>query len=116
MDYEVFLLSRIKEEYDRTKNNNLAIAQGLNSTARVITAAAAIMITVFGSFVFGADRVIKEFGLGLAAAVFIDASIARLLLVPASMELFGKANWWLPKWLNWLPKVHIDGSEVPTGK
>lgn len=114
MDYEVFLLSRIKEEYDLTKDNNRAIGYGLNSTARVITAAAAIMIMVFGSFVLGTERVIKEFGLGLAVAVLIDASIARLVLVPASMELFGKANWWLPKWLRWLPKIHIDGNEAAT--
>ncbi len=115
MDYEIFLLSRIKEEYDRTKVNKLAVGAGLTTTARVITAAAAIMITVFGSFVLGDERVIKEFGVGLAAAILIDASIARLVLVPAAMELFGKANWWLPKWLHWLPKVHIDGNEVPTG-
>lgn len=113
MDYEVFLLSRIKEEYDRVKSNSRAVAQGINSTARVITAAAAIMLTVFGSFVFGDDRVIKEFGLGLAAAVLIDATIIRLVLVPATMQLAGKANWWMPKWLSWLPEVHIDGNEVP---
>ncbi len=114
MDYEVFLLSNIKEEYDRIKDNNRAISYGLSNTARVITAAAAIMITVFGSFVLGDQRVVKEFGFGLAVAIFVDASIARLLLVPASMTLFGKANWWLPSWLQWLPKIHIDGNEVIT--
>ncbi len=114
MDYEVFLLSRIKEEYDRTGDNNLAIVQGLTRTARVITAAAAIMITVFGSFILGDQRVIKEFGFGLSVAVLIDASIVRLILVPATMELLGRANWWFPKWLNWLPEVHVDagGLEV----
>ena len=115
MDYEVFLLSRIKEEYDRTGNNNEAVADGLSATARVITAAAAIMVCVFGSFAFGPERVIKEFGLGLATAILIDATIVRMVLVPATMELLGDANWWLPKWLHWLPAVHIDGAEITTG-
>ena len=110
MDYEVFLLSRIKEEYDRTGDNGLAVADGLSATARVITAAALIMVTVFGSFVFGDERVIKEFGLGLAVAIFIDATVVRMLLVPATMELLGDANWWMPRWLDRiLPKVHIEG-------
>src|SRR4051812_8389148 len=112
MDYEVFLLSRIKEEYDRTGDNGLAVADGLSATARVITAAALIMVTVFGSFVFGDERVIKEFGLGLAVAIFIDATVVRMLLVPATMELLGDANWWLPKWLDRiLPNVHIEGEK-----
>ncbi len=84
MDYEVFLLSRMKEEYDRNGNDNReAVADGLASTARVITAAAAIMVCVFGSFVFGDNRVVKEFGLGLAFAVLIDATVVRMILVPA---------------------------------
>lgn len=107
MDYEVFLLSRIKEAYKQTGNTNTAIAKGLSATARVITAAAAIMVAVFIGFATSDERVIKEFGVGMAAAVLIDATIVRLLLVPAAMELFGKANWWLPKWLHWLPR--IDG-------
>jgi RND superfamily putative drug exporter len=110
MDYEVFLLSRVKEEYDRTGDNGAAVADGLSATARVITAAALIMVTVFGSFVFGGDRVIKEFGLGLSVAILVDATIVRLLLVPATMELLGKANWWLPRWLDRiLPDIHIEG-------
>ena len=109
MDYEVFLLSRIKEEYDRTKDNASAVANGLAATARVITAAAAIMICVFGSFVLGDDRAIKLFGLGLAVAVFIDATIVRLILVPATMEVLGDRNWWLPKWLDRiLPVIHVE--------
>ncbi len=112
MDYEVFLLSRIKEEYDRTGDNAHAVADGLTATARVITAAAAIMVTVFASFIFGDQRIIKEFGLGLAAAIFIDATIVRMILVPATMELLGDANWWLPRWLRWLPVIHIDGNDV----
>jgi len=112
MDYEVFLLSRIREEYDRTRNNGLAVADGLAITARVITAAAAIMVCVFLSFVLGDERGIKLFGLGLAAAVFIDATLVRMVLVPAAMELLGDANWWLPTWLNRvLPMIHVDTQE-----
>ena len=110
MDYEVFLLSRVKEEYDRTRDNGAAVADGLSATARVITAAALIMVTVFGSFVFGDERIIKEFGLGLAVAILVDSTIVRMLLVPATMELLGDANWWLPRWLDrLLPNVHIEG-------
>ena len=112
MDYEVFLLSRIREEYDRTHNNGLAVADGLAITARVITAAAAIMVCVFLSFVLGDERGIKLFGLGLAVAVFIDATLVRMVLVPAAMELLGDANWWLPSWLNRvLPMIHVDTQE-----
>jgi uncharacterized membrane protein YdfJ with MMPL/SSD domain len=96
MDYEVFLLSRIKEHYDATGDNSAAVAAGLASTARVISAAAAIMVVVFLSFVLGADVSVKQVGLGLAVAVLIDATLVRLVLVPAVMELLGKANWWLP--------------------
>ena len=100
MDYEVFLLSSIKEEYDRSGDNSRAVVEGLASTARVITAAAAIMVCVFGSFVVADDRAIKLIGLGLAVAVLIDATLVRMVLVPATMELLGRANWWLPRWLN----------------
>jgi len=96
MDYEVFLISRIREAYDATGDNARAVATGLASTARVITAAAAIMVVVFLSFVLGADVSVKQVGLGLAVAVLIDATLVRLVLVPAVMELLGKANWWLP--------------------
>ena len=108
MDYEVFLLSRIREEYDRTGDNALAVADGLAATARVITAAAAIMVMVFASFVLGDVRVIKLFGLGLATAIFIDATVVRVVLVPATMELLGKANWWFPRWLEWVPRLHVE--------
>ena len=99
MDYEVFLLSRMKEEYDRTGDNANAVADGLAVTARVITAAAAIMVVVFGSFLLESDRTVKLMGFGLAIAVLLDATIVRMLLVPATMELLGARNWWLPKWL-----------------
>ena len=109
MDYEVFLLSRVREEWDRTGDSRLSVADGLASTARVITAAAAIMVVVFGSFLGESDRIVKLFGLGLSVAVLIDATIVRLLLVPATMELLGDRNWWIPRWLDRiLPKVHIE--------
>ncbi|CAN5578078.1 MMPL family transporter [soil metagenome] len=110
MDYEVFLLSRIKEEYDRTGDNGTAVADGLAVTARVITAAALIMVCVFSAFVLGDERSLKLFGLGLAAAVAIDATIVRMLLVPATMELLGSRNWWIPKWIDrLLPKIDVEG-------
>jgi RND superfamily putative drug exporter len=114
MDYEVFLLTRIREEYDKTGDNRRAVADGLAATGRVISAAAAIMICVFGSFVLGDERALKLFGFGLAVAVFIDATIVRLVLVPAAMELMGKANWWAPEWLvRHLPTIRVDAAEQP---
>ena len=100
MDYEVFLLSRIREHYLATGDNATSVARGLASTARVISAAAAIMVVVFLSNVLGADVSVKQIGLGLAVAVFVDATVVRLVLVPAVMELLGAANWWLPRWLD----------------
>jgi RND superfamily putative drug exporter len=114
MDYEIFLLSRMKEEYDRTHENATAVADGLAATARVITAAALIMVSVFSAFVLGDDRSLKLFGLGLAVAVLVDATIVRMVLVPATMELLGDRNWWFPKWLDRiLPRVHIEGKHAP---
>ncbi len=110
MDYEVFLLSRIREEYLRSGDNGAAVADGLASTARVITAAAAIMVFVFGVFIFDPSVFIKQIGLGLTAAVLVDATVVRMVLVPATMELLGDANWWMPGWLGQvLPEVHIEG-------
>jgi RND superfamily putative drug exporter len=112
MDYEVFLLSRIREEYDRSHDNASAVANGLAATARVITAAAAIMFCVFAGFVLGSDRSLKMFGLGLAVAVLLDATVVRLVLVPGTMELLGDRNWWLPRWLDRvLPVVHVEPVE-----
>jgi RND superfamily putative drug exporter len=110
MDYEVFLLSRVREEWHRTGDSHLSVANGLASTARVITAAAAIMVFVFGSFILEADRTVKLFGTGLAVAVLLDATVVRMLLVPATMELLGDRNWWLPKWLDRiLPTIDVEG-------
>ncbi|HEX8001690.1 MAG TPA: MMPL family transporter [Mycobacteriales bacterium] len=109
MDYEVFLLSRIREEYERTHDNGLAVADGLARTARVITAAAAIMCTVFLAFVPSPVVFLKMIGVGMAAAIFVDATLVRMVLVPATMELLGDRNWWLPGWLEKrLPNVHVE--------
>jgi RND superfamily putative drug exporter len=117
MDYEVFLLSRIRENYDATGDNASSVARGLAQTARVITAAAAIMVVVFLSFVLGANLAVKQIGLGLAVAVLIDATLVRMVLVPAVMELLGKANWWLPAPLaRILPKTSLSEDEPPAGE
>jgi RND superfamily putative drug exporter len=114
MDYEVFLLSRIREEWRRRGVNSIAVADGLASTGRLITAAAAIMVCVFGSFVINDPvRVLDVFGLGLAVAVFVDATIVRMVLVPSIMQLLGRANWWIPAWLDrLLPRLAVE-AEVP---
>jgi RND superfamily putative drug exporter len=114
IDYEVFLLSRMKEEYDLTGDTSTAVADGLAKTARLITAAAAIMVCVAGGFVLSDERGVQIFGLGLAVAIFVDAAIVRTLLVPAAMELLGDRNWWLPRWLDRiLPRLDVDGGTVP---
>jgi RND superfamily putative drug exporter len=114
MDYEVFLLTRVREEYDRTGDNRRAVADGLAATGRVISAAAAIMVCVFGAFILSGDRALKMIGFGLAFSILIDATIVRLILVPAAMELMGNANWWAPKWLlRYLPTIRVDTVEHP---
>jgi len=120
MDYEVFLMSRIHEEWEHSHDATEAVTRGLALTGRVITAAAAIMVTVFASFMLGEDRIIKLFGLGLASAVFIDAVIIRSVLVPSIMQLLGKRAWWFPDWLDRiLPRLHVEpaeGDPAPTGE
>jgi RND superfamily putative drug exporter len=96
----VFLLSRVREEYLRTGDNGAAIVRGISSSARVITSAALIMVAVFLSFAVASDPSTKMFGLGLATAIFVDATVVRMVLVPATMTLLGRANWWLPGWLD----------------
>jgi len=114
MDYEVFLVSRIYEEWHKRGDNREAIKHGLAATGRTITAAAAIMVLVFGAFVLGGERVIKLFGIGLASAVFLDALIVRSILVPGLMLTVGKRNWWLPAWLERIiPRLNVEG-EVST--
>ncbi len=110
MDYEVFLLSRIREEYLASGDSDDSVIRGLASTARVITSAALIMISVFSGFILGDDPFIKMFGLGLATAIFVDATIVRIILVPATMKLLGDTNWWIPAWLDRLiPQIDIEG-------
>ncbi|WP_431042016.1 MMPL family transporter [Streptomyces sp. P1-3] len=117
MDYQVFLVSRMYEEWRQTRDNRVAVRVGLAETSRVINSAAVIMIAVFSAFVLSGDRIIAMFGIGLAAAVALDAFVLRTLLVPALMHMLGGANWWLPKWLDrWLPRISIEPAEedVPT--
>jgi RND superfamily putative drug exporter len=109
MDYEVFLVSRIREEYLKDGDTRRAVADGLAKTARVITAAAAIMVVVFLSFVASSEVFLKLFGIGLAAAIFLDATVVRMVLVPAVMQLLGKYNWWIPQWLERvLPRLDVE--------
>ena len=112
MDYEVFLMSRMKEEFERTGSNEVAVARGLEATARTITSAALIMVTVFAAFAAGRLVPFKEMGVGLAAAVFLDASLVRIVLVPAAMRLMGNWNWWMPRALDrWLPRIALERTE-----
>jgi putative drug exporter of the RND superfamily len=114
MDYEVFLVLRIHEEWLRTGDNAASVGGGLAATGGTITAAAAIMIVVFGSFILGGELIIKEFGLGLAAAIFVDAVIIRTALVPSLMLMMGKVNWWFPPWLDRvLPRIHMEPEDSP---
>jgi RND superfamily putative drug exporter len=114
MDYQVFLVTRMHEEWLKTGDNRMAVRNGLAATGKTITAAALIMILVFGSFIFGGERVIKEFGLGLAAGILIDAVLIRMAIVPALMLLIGKANWWFPRWLDRsLPHIGLEEDDSP---
>ncbi len=113
MDYQVFLVSRMHEEYIKCGDNRTAVRNGLAATGKTITAAALIMILVFGSFILGGERVIKEFGIGLAAGIAVDALFIRMAVVPSLMMMFGKSNWWFPKWLDRaLPKLSVDADDL----
>jgi RND superfamily putative drug exporter len=113
MDYEVFLLSRIREEYLVDRDTVESVAVGIRSTARVITSAALVMIAVFLAFILNESTIVKMIGFGLAVAVFIDATVVRIVLVPSTMVLLGHANWWIPRWLDRiLPPVHIEGESA----
>jgi len=112
MDYEVFLLSRIKEEWDRTGDNKLAVRNGVVHTAGMITSAAIIMVAVFVAFSRSHLVSMQQMGFGLAMAVFVDATLIRTVLVPSTMELAGRLNWWMPSWLNWLPQISVEGSSA----
>ena len=111
MDYHVFMLSRIRERYDQTRNNAESVAYGLRSTAALITGAALTMVAVFSGFAAGDMVVNQQAGFGLAVAVLLDATLVRGILVPASMQLLGRRNWYLPSMLNWLPDLRVEGGE-----
>jgi uncharacterized membrane protein YdfJ with MMPL/SSD domain len=111
MDYHVFLLSRIRERYRQTGDNSDAVAHGVGSTGRIITGAALIIVAVFSGFARGDLVMFQQMGFGVAVALLLDATIVRLVLVPAAMELLGERNWYLPTWLRWLPDVHVEGAE-----
>jgi len=113
MDYEVFLISRIRELYLKHRDPKRATVEGVGSTARVITSAGLIMISVFAAFILMPDPVAKLFGVGLAVAVFLDVTLIRMVLVPAAMSLLGHRAWWLPRWLDRrLPAIHLEGDET----
>jgi uncharacterized membrane protein YdfJ with MMPL/SSD domain len=113
MDYHVFILSRVREAVNRGMSNDDAVAHGLKSTAGVVTSAALVMVAVFGSFALGSDQLAKQIGVGLAAAILIDATIIRAVLLPATMKLLGERNWYLPKRLGWLPKLEHEPQTAP---
>ncbi|CAA9549240.1 MAG: Integral membrane protein [uncultured Thermomicrobiales bacterium] len=116
MDYHVFLLSRIREHYDATGRNTESVAVGLHSTAKIITGAALIMVAVFGGFAAGRLVMLQQMGFGLGVAVLLDATIVRSILVPSAMALLGDRNWYLPKWLTWLPDLRVEGAPLPAPK
>jgi RND superfamily putative drug exporter len=111
MDYQVFLLTRIREHWVRSGDSSASVSGGLAATMRVVTAAAAIMVTVFAAFVPNPLVFLKVMGVGMAAAILVDATVVRMLLMPAAMQVLGRANWWLPPWLDRaLPRVRIEGA------
>ncbi len=114
MDYHMLLLNRIKEAYDQGHSNDESVSEGIRLTAGQITSAAAIMVGVFGTFALARDVNGQQFGVGLGVAVLIDATIIRSVLLPASMKLLGDWNWYLPKWLDWLPNVGGDEATEPS--
>jgi RND superfamily putative drug exporter len=111
MDYQVFLLSRIRERYTQTGDTDAAISFGISSTARLITGAALVIIAVSRGFAMGDTIAFQQMGFGVAVALLIDATIVRSVLVPAAMKLLGERNWYLPSWLTWLPDVHVEGAQ-----
>lgn len=115
MDYHIFLLSRIREVWERTGDNARAVAEGLHATRRIITGAAAIMVVVFAAFASGDLVMFQQLGFGLAIAILLDATVIRIVLVPASMRLLGRWNWYFPHWLEWLPELHVEGTAAPSG-
>ena len=110
MDYQVFLLSRIKERYDQTGDTTDAVSFGVSSTARIITGAALIIVAVFSGFARGDLIMFQQMGFGVAVALLVDATVIRSVLLPSAMKLLGEANWYLPRWLEWLPRLEVEGT------
>ena len=108
-DYQVFLLSRIRDRFTHTRDNRDAVSFGIGSTARIITGAALIIVAVFAGFAAGDLVMFQQMGFGVAVALLIDATLVRSVLVPAAMELLGERNWYLPRWLGWLPRLEVEG-------
>ena len=116
MDYQVFLLTRVKERFDQTGDTREAVAHGIGHTAGIITGAAAIMVCVFGGMATGELAMFQQMGFGLAVAIFLDATVVRTIIVPAGMELLGDWNWYLPRWLEWLPNISVEGRQPLAGE
>jgi len=108
MDYQIFILSRIKERHDETGDNTESVAHGLRTTGAIITGAALIMVAVFGGFALGDLAGLQQMGFGLAIAIFVDAFVVRTVMVPSTMKILGDWNWYLPKWLEWMPKFSFE--------
>ncbi len=113
MDYHVFLLSRIRERYAQTGDTNEAVVHGIAATGRIITGAALIIVVVFAGFAAGQLVMFQQMGFGVAVALLVDATLIRMVVVPAAMVLLGRWNWYLPSWLNWLPELHVEGDPEP---
>jgi RND superfamily putative drug exporter len=116
MDYQVFLLSRIKERHDLTGDTNEAVSWGVSSTARIITGAALIIVAVFLGFAMGDLLQFQQMGFGVAVALLVDATIIRSVILPSIMVLLGRWNWYLPRWLEWLPQVEVEGAQAAPGR
>jgi RND superfamily putative drug exporter len=116
MDYQVFLLSRIKERYDQTRDTTDAVAWGVASTARIITGAALIIVAVFSGFATGDLVMFQQMGFGIAAALLIDATVIRSVVLPSAMQLLGTRNWYLPRWLRWLPHLEVESHAPPAAQ
>ncbi len=114
MDYHVFLLSRIRERYAQTGDTNQAVVHGIAATGRIITGAALIIVVVFAGFAAGQLVTFQQMGFGVGVALLVDATLIRMVVVPAAMALLGRWNWYLPSWLNWLPELHVEGNPEPT--
>jgi RND superfamily putative drug exporter len=115
MDYQVFLLSRIKERHDQTRDTTDAVTFGVASTARIITGAALIIVAVFAGFASGELIMFQQMGFGVAVALLIDATIIRSVVLPSAMKLLGAWNWYLPRWLDWLPRMRVEGEPEAQG-